>query len=302
MANDSFVFYESFYQTIQLMPEEQQLAAYKSLIEYALHGEEENTDGMVSIFMSMAKPLIDSAQKKRRDGSKGGRPSQKKTVVKEAKTSGFETKNHRFAVAETPPSNDGNENENDNEHGDGNANVSDHHHELPSAYEELPADMRDPAFAEIVTRLQVEAGATLTQTQTQELMHWLDDVDSALVLYAVETAATSATTGRFGWPYVNGILKRWDSEKLNTVELVKASEEHRKRQKQKDNVAETPKPQISQEEKEARRLKLHEENMAKWEKTNEHKHIAAQRSSGDGNTGGNAASGREPPRGVESIA
>lgn len=116
---DSFVFYESFQKGIDMLPEEEQLKAYKMLVAYALRGEEPTEQSLANIVLEMAKPNIDANAKRRKDGSKGGRPSktdgleEEKPVVSEEKTSGFESENHR--LADEKPNEDENEDENVNE-------------------------------------------------------------------------------------------------------------------------------------------------------------------------------------------
>lgn len=95
---EGFVFYSSFMEAISLLRPEEQLEAYKGICEYGLYGDlpEFDSNAAQAIFI-MAKPQIDANNKRRTDGSKGGRPK---------KTSGFETEkpvvieteNHTFDV------------------------------------------------------------------------------------------------------------------------------------------------------------------------------------------------------------
>jgi len=105
---EGYVFYRSWNDAIQMLPEEYQLEAYKSIMNYALNGVEPEGNGIVSAFFLMAKPIIDKNEERAVNGSKGGRPSKTNTGAKKAnmdaekpnsetrKTTGLDNKNHRF--------------------------------------------------------------------------------------------------------------------------------------------------------------------------------------------------------------
>lgn len=66
--NESFVFYVSFYESIEFMPKRIQHQALKILIRYALYGEEpdkKTTGRIMQSFVSWRKQ-IDANQRKRR--------------------------------------------------------------------------------------------------------------------------------------------------------------------------------------------------------------------------------------------
>ena len=112
MERDSFVFYKSWEDAIEQLPEAEQARAYRNIIRYACTGEKPETGGLAGIVYTMAKPIIDANNKRFSDGIKGGRPKttgfeNKKPLVTESKTTGYENSKH-------------NENENENE----NENVS----------------------------------------------------------------------------------------------------------------------------------------------------------------------------------
>lgn len=75
---DSFVFYASFLEAIELMPAEEQLEAYKAITYYGINGEDIKLSSLAAkMVFTMAKPQIDANKKRRKDGNKGGRPSSK---------------------------------------------------------------------------------------------------------------------------------------------------------------------------------------------------------------------------------
>ena len=77
----STVFYEQWYQIIKDLPTREKEKAFKYIFEYAFYGiepEKDKTTSMSYVVFGMAKPNIDSAQKRydaaTENGQKGGRP------------------------------------------------------------------------------------------------------------------------------------------------------------------------------------------------------------------------------------
>ena len=77
---DSFVFYKSFFEAIEKLPEECQLEAYRSITKLALFGEDEEPTGLASIVYIMAKPQIEANFEKYENGRKGGAPKGNKNA------------------------------------------------------------------------------------------------------------------------------------------------------------------------------------------------------------------------------
>lgn len=90
---ESLIFYQSFAKAIKKLPEEEQLKALWSIIDYALEDKEPDGEGMHMVVFEMAKPQIDANTERKRNGARGGRPSkgsevklpEKKTDVPEKK-------------------------------------------------------------------------------------------------------------------------------------------------------------------------------------------------------------------------
>ena len=82
MERDSFVFYRSFLECIDNLPEESQLECYRAIAKYALDGEAP-AEGMATAILALAKPIIDNNNKRYENGKKGGRkPNNNQTETK----------------------------------------------------------------------------------------------------------------------------------------------------------------------------------------------------------------------------
>jgi len=83
--NEGFIFYHSFDQMIDSIPDEKlQLETYKMICKYALYGLEPQTDNwLLRALFSAVKPQIDANNKRRANGKKGGRKPAQETAVPE---------------------------------------------------------------------------------------------------------------------------------------------------------------------------------------------------------------------------
>ena len=82
---ESLIFYQSFARAIKKLPESEQLKALWSIIDYALEDKEPDGDGMYMVVYEMAKPQIDANVERKRNGSRGGRPTKVPEKPKEQK-------------------------------------------------------------------------------------------------------------------------------------------------------------------------------------------------------------------------
>ena len=73
MQRETCVFYASWFEAIETMPEAAQSEAYRAVLSYALRGEETAKQGaMTKLIMAMVRPVIDANNKRYENGCKGG--------------------------------------------------------------------------------------------------------------------------------------------------------------------------------------------------------------------------------------
>jgi len=101
MSRDSFVFYKSWSEAIECLPDSEQVQAYRAIVRYACTGQEQDVSGMAKAIYMLAKPLIDANNKRYEDGKRGGRPSIKTSGFENQKPVVSENKNQWFSKSET---------------------------------------------------------------------------------------------------------------------------------------------------------------------------------------------------------
>lgn len=76
---ESFVFYRSFYEAINILPEAQQVQIYKAVMEYSLNQNLIELDTISEAMFKLIKPQLDANNKRFENGKKGGRPKKSET-------------------------------------------------------------------------------------------------------------------------------------------------------------------------------------------------------------------------------
>jgi len=71
MARDSFIFYRSFAEAIDDLPDKEQLELYRAIKEYALNGQEIELTGLGKTFWKLIKPQLTANNKRYENGKKG---------------------------------------------------------------------------------------------------------------------------------------------------------------------------------------------------------------------------------------
>ena len=109
---ESFVFYRSFRDAIEEMPDDEKLATLLGICDYALYGVEPKLKGVMSrAVFTVARPSIDANNCRRTNGKKGGRPPKKPMVSN--------SENQWFSKSESTETESGSETESESESGSG---------------------------------------------------------------------------------------------------------------------------------------------------------------------------------------
>lgn len=68
----SFIFYSSFYEALEDLPQEMQLQLYRAITRYSLFNEELELEGIANTIFKLIKPQLDANNKRYENGKKGG--------------------------------------------------------------------------------------------------------------------------------------------------------------------------------------------------------------------------------------
>lgn len=97
---DSFIFYRSFYEAMEDLPDAEQLIIYKSITVYALEGVEPNITGYPKAIFRLIKPILEANNKRWENGKKGashgikgGRPKKDNETPKQPQENPTSTPN-----------------------------------------------------------------------------------------------------------------------------------------------------------------------------------------------------------------
>lgn len=213
MVQNSFVFYDSFRDSVEDMDDKDRLAFYEAIIDYSLDGKPPNgLSKELARMFKLVKPQLDANTKRKKDGKKGGRPSKKddenvsnnyeETIVSEEenykKTSGFENKNHRLKNKKP------NVNVNDNVNVNANVNVLE--------------------FAE------KEFGRTLSSSEVEFINSW--EYNPEIIKLAIKETVLNQV---YNVKYTDKILYEWEKANLKDVNSIKKHLKKRKEQQSEDN-------------------------------------------------------------------
>lgn len=194
MQRDSFIFYRSFYEAINDLPEKNQLQIYKAICELSLNFEEIDLKGISATIFRLIKPQLEANNKRFINGQKGGqygnlggRPRKPQTKPQ---------KNPK----ETPNNNDNvNDNVNDNDNATDNINIYDY--------------------------IQDNFGRLLAPADYEKISEW---EDNDLTRYAIKKAVIN---NKCSVGYIDGILRDYRRNNIVTVQQAQDEEEQFNKQK-----------------------------------------------------------------------
>lgn len=184
MQRDSFIFYRSFYEAINDLPDKEQLKVYKAICEMSLNFEEIDLKGLSNTIFKLIKPQLEANNTRFKNGLKG----------KEFGVLGGRPKKPQDKPQKNPkltPNNNVNVNVNENNNNN------------------------------IYTFIENEYGRTLSSTEYLKIEEWLSWFNLDIIKYAFEV---SVLNNKRQFNYVNGILTNWKSCNYKTLQEIKNNE------------------------------------------------------------------------------
>ena len=115
MERESFIFYRSFKEAIDLCPEEVRLKIYEAIAEYALTEQEPTiTEPYAKLCWKLIKPQIDANLRRYKNGQAGGAPKGNRNAAKRAEENNQETTEKQPSDNQNGSTKQANKNNNDN--------------------------------------------------------------------------------------------------------------------------------------------------------------------------------------------
>lgn len=206
---DSFVFYRSFYESMAELSDAERLELMDAICEYVLNDNEVKLSNVSTrALFRIIKETLKSNVEKQKNGSRGGRPPNKKPVVSEQKTSGLQNKNHRLQKSESTATATATATATDTAT-DNAAGAA-----LENAAAASAEDPRlDTALARIIRRYEDDIGS-FPRSALQPLQRWRRKLGDELIGLAIGEAAENNARS---WRYVDRVLSSWEKEGVRTA-------------------------------------------------------------------------------------
>ena len=165
---DSMIFYKSFIDALNELPDEDRLKLYDAIFAFGIYGTEPELSGIDAAVFTLVRPQIEANNRKYENGVKGGRPKNQtetktkpnhnQTITKSKPNNNLtETKqkpNQNQSITKPKPNVNVNVNDNDNDNENGNDNVSG-----------FDGRNTDGISLSLLSFLNSETGATYTETE-----------------------------------------------------------------------------------------------------------------------------------------
>lgn len=194
MKRDSFIFYRSFYEAINDLPEKNQLQVYKAICELSLNFDEIDLKGIGLTIFKLIKPQLEANNQRFINGKKGGQYG----------SLGGRPKKPQNKPQENPketPNNNVNEND----------NVNDNYTTIDN---------------NIYNYIEDNFGRTLSPLDYEIISEW---EDNELTRYAIKKAVIN---NKCSIGYIEGILKGFKRNNITTVQQAQDEEEQFRKRKE----------------------------------------------------------------------
>ena len=214
MNRDSFIFYRSFYEAIEEVDTETQVAIYNAICRKALYDEDTTLSGTAKILYTLIKPQLDANNKRYSDGQKGGRPKKETNGYREKETSGYKNKK---------PNN--NENVNVNENENENENV------VVKSDGCADGSQQFDSCVDGIVKFYEENIGIITPYVFEILNSYRTDFSDDVIIYALKLQVEAKASNI---NYAKAILNSWKKKNIKTLLDAKRENEKKKLEVKKD--------------------------------------------------------------------
>lgn len=188
MKRDSFIFYRSFFESIEKLKKKDQLTLFSYICRYALGEETEKLDGVAAAIFDLIKPQIDANTRRYEGGKKGGRPKTKEKPIA----------NLGVTISEPNVNENVNVNVNENENVNVNVNAPAH----PAATTDNTHSTQRPSPVSIIMTFDaknytLEDGELKRFVKLNEDLGWKKPLDEAADLWIANAKKAKKPKGSF---------------------------------------------------------------------------------------------------------
>lgn len=210
---ETFVLYNSFYEPIRTLKNEQLGKLFRAIFDYTIDGKiTQDTDILVA-FMFIKNQIDLDTQKweeEKQKRSEAGRLGGIKRALNKNQALSSKSKQclDELSTAKQSQANQG-DNVNVNENDNVNVNVI-YNNSSSSSYNNNIYEFAEKNFGRLITPVEYE-----------KIENWKKDFDEDLIRYAIKVAVLG---NKKTFKYVNGILNNWKSAGFKTIQEVKDNE------------------------------------------------------------------------------
>lgn len=199
---DSFIMYNSFYEPIKTLKNEQLGKLLRAIFNYTISGEITQDNDILIAFMFIKNQLDIDAEKWKDI-------KQKRSEAGKKHKGNQYTNRNKMEQMEQNGTN-GTVNENDNDNVNVNDNVNDIYNNSSSSY-----NNNIYGFAE------KNIGRMLTPIEFEKIDIWKNNFNEEIIKYAIQIAVLN---NKKTFNYINGILNNWKSKGYKTLKEIKEND------------------------------------------------------------------------------
>ncbi len=204
----SFVWYESFTDALEDLPDEIELQVRRAVDKYALYDESPEIEGIARAIFKLIKPQLDANKKRRDNGRRGGAPMGNDNAQKQAKTTGIQPN-----TTEPEPRR---EKKQPNVNANANANAN---------------AVEEPRATRQYIKFYAENMGVMSPVCVREAESLLaDGFTDEMIVLALKTAVENNAKN---WKYAKAILRSWLEKGIKTPEQAAAEQTEFKNKRQR---------------------------------------------------------------------
>lgn len=216
---ESFILYNSFYEPIKALKNEQLGKLFRSIFDYTINGEITQDPEIVIAFMFIKNQIDKDAQKWQEEKNKRSEAGRIGGIQRALNKNQALSSKSKQCLDELSKGKQTQANQGDNVNV--NVNVNDNGNIISSI---TTTTNINNSNNNIYSYIEENFNRTISPLEYEKISSWLNDYEENVIKYAVEKAVFS---NKKTFNYVNGILKNWKSSGYKNLKEIKEEEKSR---------------------------------------------------------------------------